>query len=306
MDMKPRCAAGFAAMVLCTGVGSAFAQQQPDPANAAGTAAPSTTAALPPTAVQPAAQPAAAQPAAVQPAATAPGYPPPAAYYPPPYYPPPGYAPPPGYYPPPGYPRAYYPQQELGPPPGSHIHDGFYMRLTTGLGVLSAKYKRSELDTTISGPGVAATFAFGGAVATNLVLYGEMLMTMAINPKSESAGTTQNLTNKNVNLFGIGPGVAYYLEPSNLYFSGTLAFSYVSETDSNNSNNSNSSVDLSEMGIGLSFMVGKEWWVSHNWGLGAAGLLHVASMKTKDQIAGTTPNNMTATALSVLFSATYN
>jgi hypothetical protein len=296
MDMKPRCAAGFAAMVLCTGVGSAFAQQQPDPANAASTAAPATAAALP-TAVQP---------AAAQPAATAPGYPPPAAYYPPPYYPPPGYAPPPGYYPPPGYPPAYYPQQELGPPPGSHIHDGFYMRLTTGLGVLSAKYKRSELDTTISGPGVAATFAFGGAVATNLVLYGEMLMTMALNPKSESGGTTQNLTNKNVNLFGIGPGVAYYLEPSNLYFSGTLAFSYVSETDSSNSNNSNSSVDLTEMGIGLSFMVGKEWWVSHNWGLGAAGLLHVASMKTKDQIAGTTPNNMTATALSVLFSATYN
>jgi hypothetical protein len=181
------------------------------------------------------------------------------------------------------------------------------MRLAMGVGALRANYKTSGQDTTISGSGMAATFAFGGAVAPNLVLYGEMLMTMAIEPTTESGGTSRSLTNTNVNLFGIGPGIAYYLEPSNLYFSGTLALSQVTASiNSSNSGNSNDSVDLTEMGIGASFMVGKEWWVSPDWGLGAAGLLHVASMKAKDGIAGTTPNTMTATALSVLFSATYN
>jgi hypothetical protein len=181
------------------------------------------------------------------------------------------------------------------------------MRLTTGLGALRAKYKTSGMDTTISGAAMAATFAFGGAVAPNLVLYGEMTMTMAIDPTVQSGETSQNLTHTNVNLFGIGPGVAYYLEPSNMYFSGTLAFSQVTASDSSSSSStSNSSVDLTEMGIGASFMFGKEWWVSHNWGLGAAGLLQLASMKVKQEIAGATDNRMTATALSVLFSATYN
>jgi hypothetical protein len=181
------------------------------------------------------------------------------------------------------------------------------MRLAAGLGVLNAKYKSFGQDATISGGGMAMTFAFGGAVTPNLVLYGEMVMTVAIDPKSESGETSQNLTNTNVNLFGIGPGVAYYLEPSNMYFSGTLAFSQVTASDSSSSSsNSNHSVDMTDMGIGASFMVGKEWWVSHDWGLGVAGLLHLASMKTKEVVSGTTNDRMTATALSVLFSATYN
>jgi len=193
----------------------------------------------------------------------------------------------------------------MGPPPGHHTHDGFYMRLTTGLGYLNAKYKYLEQDTTISGTALAATFAFGGAVANNLVLYGELLMTMAIDPKSEAGGVSKTLTDQNVNLMGIGPGVAYYLEPSNIHFSGTLAFSQVTQSNSSSSN-SNNSVDLTEMGLGLSLMFGKEWWVSHDWGLGGACMLHIASMKTKQETAGIPDTKMTATALSFLFSATYN
>jgi len=100
----------------------------------------------------------------------------------------------------------------------------------------------------------------------------------------------------------IGPGVAYYFLPGNLYLSGSLLFSQLSESDNGSSNNSsNNSIDLTNMGIGASFMVGKEWWVSTDWGLGVAGMLHLASMKMKDWDA-----RATAEAISILFSATYN
>jgi hypothetical protein len=290
METKSKlvCLAGCLAVWLCAA--GATAQAQPEAQNAATPA------------------PAVAQPAAAQVPSAAPGYPPPAVAYPPPgyasppgYYPPPGYAPPPGYYPPPGYapPGAYYPQPDLGPPPGHHLHDGFYMRLTMGPGYLNAKYNVGGQDATISGGGMAMAFAFGGSVTPNLVIYGEFMGTVAMDPKLERGETSQN-TGFDVNLFGIGPGVAYYLEPMNMYFSGTLAFSQVTASSSS-SGSSNDTADLTNMGIGGSFMVGKEWWVSHDWGLGIAGMLHLASMKMK-----IVDSTMTAAAFSILFSATYN
>jgi hypothetical protein len=102
-----------------------------------------------------------------------------------------------------------------------------------------------------------------------------------------------------VDLIGFGPGLAYYLEPLNLYLSGSMQFSQVTAND--NSSSSNANADLTDTGFGASFMAGKEWWVSSNWGLGAATMLHFASMKLKNY-----DGRMTATGISVLFSATYN
>jgi hypothetical protein len=110
-----------------------------------------------------------------------------------------------------------------------------------------------------------------------------------------------------VSLLGIGPGLAYYLEPSNICFSGTLAFSQVSagSVSDNSSYSANANQAWTNVGIGASFVASKEWWVSHDWGLGVAGRLHVAWMKTKLENAGM-DDTMTATAFSVLFFATYN
>lgn len=309
MDIKPQSVhlAGFISALFCASSAAAFAQEpekaapeqaQPEPQDPA------------PAATQPPASPqlSAPQPLATQPPADAPGYPP--ADNPPPGYAlPPGYAPPPGYYPPPGYgpppcycqPPGYLPAGTL---PGHHVHDGFYMRLTTGVGVLNAKDRRGGQDRTISGSGLAMSFALGGALSPHLILYGEMLVSQALDPKVDAAGSSQAL-GYDLNLSGIGPGVAYYLVPLNMYLSATLAFSKVSQSSTNNGSNSARNVDITEVGVGMSFMVGKEWWVSQDWGLGLAGQLHLASMKTKPQDAGT-DDRMTATALSLLFSATYN
>ena len=60
-------------------------------------------------------------------------------------------------------------------------------------------------------------------------------------------------------------------------------------------------MDSTNLGIGLSFMVGKEWWVARDWGIGIAGQIHIATMHDPSYNA-----RMRASAFSILFSATYN
>ena len=98
---------------------------------------------------------------------------------------------------------------------------------------------------------------------------------------------------------------AYYLLPAHLYFSGTLTLSYLSRgyygVSSGSEGSGGNGAILTNTDIGGSFMVGKEWWVSANWGLGVAGIVHIASMKLPN-----TDSRATAEALSLVLSATYN
>jgi len=168
-----------------------------------------------------------------------------------------------------------------------------------GLGYLHTSASYAGETETISGGGLGMDLAFGAAVARNLVIFGEIAVTSAESPTVKYGNASPTTTPASVDLVGFGPGLAYYLEPLNLYFSGSLQFSRVTASD--NSGSSNDTADLTDMGFGASFMAGKEWWVSSNWGLGAATMLHFASMKLNGY-----DGRMTATGVSILFSATYN
>ena len=212
-------------------------------------------------------------------------------------YPPPpnAYSPPQGNtYPPP--PANYLPP----PPPSFNVHNGFYLRLHLGAGFTSVTgTDAAGSKFTISGGSGSFGIALGGAVAPNLIVFGNLFGTDISDPSGTvdgvDIGTAGSGTNANVS--GIGVGVAYYIEPMNLYLSGTLAAMSFAFSDSNGRN-----VYESDVGFGLQGMVGKEWWISQDWGLGIAGELLAASMKDK-----TDPSiTWTATAFSLLFSATYN
>jgi hypothetical protein len=246
---------------------------------------------------------------ATPPAPTAPppgyAYPPPA-YYPPAYYAPPPTAPayyPPPAYPPPGYPAPGYYAAPAGPPPGYHEHDGFYMRLSMGPGYLHTKMSAYGQDQTIKGSGFGMNVAFGGAVARNLVIFGELTALSAMDPTVEAGSYSTTVNDASIDLMGIGPGVAYYLEPANVYLSGTISLSQVTANDNSNNSNNNSA-DLTDFGFGLSLTVGKEWWVSANWGLGISGMFRYASMKLKSDYYS--EGDMTAMGFALMFSATYN
>jgi len=77
---------------------------------------------------------------------------------------------------------------------------------------------------------------------------------------------------------------------------GTLATMQVALSDSDNSDNRIES----KWGFGVQGLVGKEWWVSQDWGIGVAGEVLASSMKDDAD------ESMTGLAFGLLFSATYN
>jgi hypothetical protein len=212
-------------------------------------------------------------------------------YYGPAYGPPP--APAPSYRPAPRYAApAYY-------EPASSHNGGLFVRLTAGLGYLYATESAGGPTYTYSGLGGTASLAIGGVIAPNLVLYGEITGTSAADAQVDYGDGGYNYPGVDVTLFGFGPGVAYYIEPANVYLSATLVFSKL--TFSSHDDYGNGYAEDTDMGIGGSFMVGKEWWVARHLGMGVAGQLHVASMRDSYN-----QTRLTATALSVLFSLTFN
>lgn len=197
---------------------------------------------------------------------------------------------------PPGYPP--YAQQAYGPPPGYHEHDGFYFRGTFGIGGGSSK--APDADIAFSGLAGAVSLAFGFAVAPNLVLFGELSSVSLVEPESDSDGFTQSNPGVSVSTTGFGLGLAYYVMPANLYFSGALNFPNltISENDLELGN--------TRTGIGVGLKLGKEWWVSDNWGIGLYAGVDLARMKDKNDGVFFEPPTWTTTVFHLGFSGTYN
>ncbi|HEY0706170.1 MAG TPA: hypothetical protein VGG33_05200, partial [Polyangia bacterium] len=187
------------------------------------------------------------------------------------------------------------------PPPGHHQHDGFFLRFLLGIGYTNLGAEAGATDMKIAGGGGAFSFALGGAVTPNLILFGELLQSIAVDPDVEIAGQSSSTEGTSASLVGVGAGLAYYL-PNNIYVSGTLAFTQISLMDEDDEE-----IADTEFGPGLSLVVGKEWWVSENWGLGIAGQLYAARMKDRAPAApgGETPT-WQGLGLNLLFSASFN
>jgi hypothetical protein len=265
--------------------------------------------AVAPAEAAPAAPPAAA-PEASPPVQPAPGYP----YAPPPGYGPlPSYASPPAYAPPPAYTyRPYYnnyhyramPYPYAYPPPpvvesmdGFHTHDGFFLRVHVGIAATGFSSTQSGTKTNYSGGGSSTGIAIGGVICRDLILYGAAFGTNTTNPDKQVGGASTTGDLGSIGVGAIGPGLAYYFEHINLYLSATFGLAGFTADD-----NSGFKVDSSRSGAAFDLMLGKEWWVSRNWGMGIAGELFTASLKDKN-VPGLT---WSAGAASILFSATYN
>ncbi len=209
-------------------------------------------------------------------------------------------APPPGYFAPPPYYSAAPvagPAATVASTAGFHQHDGFFARGHFGIGATSLSFSQNGVKTTLSGGGVAVGGAVGGVVARNLILYAAFFATDVSNPNQDVGGTSVVSDVGEISFGGFGPGVAYYFEPLNLYVSGSLGLCGLRTREGHTDR-----VHSSKTGLALELSVGKEWWVSHDWGLGIAGQLIGGSMKDQDDPTLT----WSAGALSLLFSATYN
>jgi hypothetical protein len=225
-------------------------------------------------------------------------YAPPGQGYPPGYAPPgyaPGYAPP-GYppgYAPPGYPPGYAPPRYA---PTEPTHSGLYLHLHLGGGFTSVTGSGGYSGTLkYSGGGPSFAVAVGGAVAPNLALFGNLFFTGSSDLKVSGGGYTTDSSGDTL-LAGIGGGIVYYFMPVNIFISAALVSVQFEADDANGK-----TIHESDFGVGFQGMIGKEFWVSEHWGLGAAlEFVGAGSMKDKDD-----PNmSWSGGAFNVLFSAT--
>jgi hypothetical protein len=262
-------------------------------------AAPSLPPPAPPAAVTAPAAPPEAQPQTPPPPVeSAPiyGYPSPYYYFHHRYRPMPYAAPYPSPYASP-YAPSYTSPVTIDPMEGFHTHDGFYLHVHAGISATGFMSKQAGVKTNYVGGGFSSGVAVGGVIAHNLVLYGAFFGTDTTNPDKQVDGTSKTADLGELGVGAVGPGLAYYFERCNIYLSATFGLAAFFANDLNAFR-----VDSSRSGAALDFMVGKEWWVSHDWGLGIAGELMAASLKDKN-----TPGlTWSASGLSVLFSATYN
>lgn len=190
--------------------------------------------------------------------------------------------------------RERYRDQERGED-GYHEHDGFYLRLQLGGG-----YTRADVageDFALKGGGVGINAEIGGAVVPNFIIYAKLFGTSAPNPDIERGNVTVEdpFGDTSQNIGALGVGVTYYIMPANVYLSGALSFAQLS-IDENGER-----VAETDLGGGLHLGVGKEWWVSKNWGLGIGAELALARIPEQDDsVKWNTINGM------VFFSATFN
>jgi hypothetical protein len=184
---------------------------------------------------------------------------------------------------------------------GINEHDGFFLRMLYGIGY--AELVEEDVlgsDLKYSGFAQDLRFQIGGTVAENLILYGEFGGVMQIDPQIEWMGISGTANDVTVSVFDFGGGITYYLMPSNIYFSLSLLSSQATFEFEGTSGES-------QTGFGINAMVGKEWWVGEQWGLGAAIYGYYSTMKDEGTIEGVNySSDINNFSVGVMFSATYN
>lgn len=181
--------------------------------------------------------------------------------------------------------------------PEAETHDGLMMRFTLGFGYSGAESERGAPDElAVSGTSSSYSFDIGAAVAENWILharYSDLTMydptvSVAIDAFGESEGVGLSSTL-------LAPAVTYSFMPANIYLTLALGVAWL-EID-------RSTTSHSDAGFGANLDLGKEWWVSDNWGLGLTARFWFTNVNVPESFSEVA-YNMFGSA--VLFSATYN
>jgi hypothetical protein len=172
-------------------------------------------------------------------------------------------------------------------------HTGLYLRFQPGIGFGYANFE--DLVEAYGGSG-AFSMHIGGTVTDNLIVFGKFSSNSITNPTITILGSVTGEskdTKYTVNAFGAG--LTYYL-PVNFYLSGSLDIAM--------SNLTIGDYELeSDAGVGMEISLGKEWFVSENWGLGLAFMTQFSKMTGKEEDEEYELGNV---FFGLMFSATYN
>jgi hypothetical protein len=150
-------------------------------------------------------------------------------------------------------------------------HRGLHFTGDIGIGGSSSSASEGGVDARYSGPGGVYALAVGGAVIVpNLIVGGQLWGSSVSDVRFTLDGQSETLHDVTYSVYGLGALVKYYVEPANVYVAATPSVAQLSLQNDAGS-------DETEWGPALRLAVGKEWYASQHWGLGVAGVLHLAS-----------------------------
>jgi hypothetical protein len=181
---------------------------------------------------------------------------------------------------------------------GAQKHDGFFLRLAPGVGFGKATEEIGKYEYEWSGMTGHFNFAIGGAVTENFILQLDLSGVSASDPKYSVNGKEYEVTDTSVTTSLLGVGFTYYFPSSNIYFTGAVG-------QAQSTIKYKGTEYKMDKGYGFNVILGKEWWISDNWGLGLAAQYLYTKCPDSPAVNGVTPD-VNATSYGLLLSATYN
>ena len=191
------------------------------------------------------------------------------------------------------------------------MHDGFFLSISPGIAFGESKADLFEAagswdNITYSGPGGILDFKIGGAIAPNLILSGDFIGRSVSGPKAQSVGGTEDLDDDVVLADGtLGLGLTYYVMPANIFFSGTVGVGRFVLTNPTDDADDDESIETNP-GLSIHAKIGKEFWVSDNWGLGVAAGYGWLGAKRDESSDADFNGEYSSHKFYVLFNTTFN
>lgn len=175
-------------------------------------------------------------------------------------------------------------------PAGYHTHRGIYANASLGTEWLRATGYPQEL----SGRGTSLALSAGYGFTDHLVAFGELAETQV--------NGLGSYTTDAVKWYGFGPGLRYYLLPTNVFFSGSLLLSRVALSyPSPGSEGASAATYTSGRGLTGQISVGKAWWLLGDLGVGLAAEIGLGQMAGSDRW-----STSTVRKLALLASVSFN
>lgn len=183
---------------------------------------------------------------------------------------------------------------------GYHQHDGFYLSMALGPVFGSIKNETNYIgNQEYSGTGAQFDFKIGGAISENFIIHASLISSSMVGPKvSGDSGSGQASNDLSIGEAMIGAGITYYFMPSNFFLSGSVGSGNFSIMDKDNDINVST-----DRGLAFQLKLGKEWWVSKNWGLGISVTYGKTNLTNKG---GGMEEKLNSNRLGILFNTTFN
>jgi len=185
---------------------------------------------------------------------------------------------------------------------GFHQHDGLYLSMSAGPLFGGVNDDLGSYSMKMSGTGAEFDFKIGGAIKENLILHATITSSTLPGPTIKMSDNTSIKASDNMTVGEVmlGGGLTYYLMPSNVFLSSSIGIGNFSIIDNNDNTNNVST----QRGFSMQLKVGKEWWISKNWGFGV-GLTYGKTNLTNEPGGGIT-EKMDSNRFGILFNTTFN